>query len=215
MAKAVKRRAYDSPRRREQAAETRRRILDAAERLFERDGYHATSIASIAAEAGVSAKTVYLAFETKAGLLRALWNTRLRGDPGDAPVGERDWFKAVLDEPNAESALRLLASTAGRVRQRIGPTLRVIRDAAPADPEIGALWERMQSEFHDNQRTVVEALARRGALRPGLEADRAADILWTVNNPTVYLLLVDGRGWAPEEYESWLAETAIAQLLAR
>jgi AcrR family transcriptional regulator len=213
MARAVKRRAYDSSRRREQAAETRRRILDAAEALFVRNGYPATSIAAIAAEAAVSQKTVYLAFETKPNLLRTLWNTRLRGDEEDAPVGERDWFKSVLEETDPRRLLTALAAAAGRARERMGPTLRVIRDAAPADPEIGALWERMQSEFHDNQRTVIEALADRAALREGLDPDRAADILWTLNNPTVYLLLVDGRGWAPDEYESWLADTLIAQLL--
>jgi AcrR family transcriptional regulator len=213
MARTVKRRAYESPRRREQAAETRRRILDAAERLFVRDGYSATSIAAIASEAGVSQKTVYLAFETKANLLRTLWNVRLRGDEGEAPVGERAWFTAVLEEPDPNQAIRLLAAGAGAARRRMGPTLRVIRDAAPADPEIGALWDRMQSEFHDNQRTVVEALAKRKALRAGLEVDRAADILWTLNNPTVYLLLVDGRDWASEEYEAWLADALIEQLL--
>jgi AcrR family transcriptional regulator len=55
------RRGYDSPRRREQAAETRRKILDAAGELFVRDGY--------ADQAGVALKTVYLAFGTKAGVL--------------------------------------------------------------------------------------------------------------------------------------------------
>jgi AcrR family transcriptional regulator len=213
MAQEVKRRRYDSSRRREQAAETRHRILEAAEALFVRDGYSATSIAAIAAEAGVSQKTVYLGFETKAGLLRTLWNARLRGDEGEAPVGERDWFKAVLDEPEPERAIRLLTAAASRVRRRAGGVLRVIRDAAPADPEIGALWERMQSEFHGNQRSVVESLANRKALRTGLSVDRATDILWTLNNPTVYLLLVDGRGWSLDDYEAWLAETVIAQLL--
>jgi AcrR family transcriptional regulator len=213
MTRTVKRRAYESPRRREQAAETRRRILDAAERLFVRDGYSATSISAVAAEAGVSQKTVYLAFETKPNLLRTLWNVRLRGDEGDAPVGERDWFTAILAEPDPNEAIRMLAAAAGRARERMGPTLRVIRDAAPADPEIGALWERMQSEFHANQKAVIEAFAERGTLREGLDVDRATDILWTLNNPTVYLLLVDGRGWAPNEYERWLADTLIAQLL--
>ena len=80
-------RRYDSTRRREQAAATRREILEAAQRLFERDGYGATTMAAIAAEAGVALKTVYLAFETKSGLLRALWHLRLRGDEDEAPVG--------------------------------------------------------------------------------------------------------------------------------
>src|SRR5437763_15977452 len=91
-------RRYDSPRRREQAAATRREILDAAQRLFERQGYAATTMEAIAAEAGVALKTVYVAFETKSGLLRALWHLLLRGDERDAPVGDRDWYRAMPAE---------------------------------------------------------------------------------------------------------------------
>src|SRR3954467_151846 len=109
MAEPVKTRPYDSPRRREQAAVTRRLILEAAERLFERHGYAATTMAAIAREAGVALKTVYVAFETKSGLLRALWHLRLRGDEGSAPVRERDWYRAVLAEPDPERRLRLNA----------------------------------------------------------------------------------------------------------
>src|SRR4051794_21097383 len=107
MGEPVKPRRYESPRRREQAAATRRDILDAAERLFERNGYAATTMASIANEAGVALKTVYLAFETKSGLLRALWHLRLRGDDDDRPVAERSWYRAVLEEPDPGRALAL------------------------------------------------------------------------------------------------------------
>ena len=79
-------RSYDSPRRREQAAATRRDILEAAQRLFERQGFAATKMAEIASEAGVALKTVYAAFETKSGVLRALWHLLLRGDEDDVPV---------------------------------------------------------------------------------------------------------------------------------
>src|ERR671928_346257 len=97
-------RRYDSPRRRQQAAETRRLILEAAQRLFERDGYAATTVASIAREAGVAPKTVYVAFETKSGLLRALWHLLLRGDSEDVPIPQRAWYLEVLEEPDPERA---------------------------------------------------------------------------------------------------------------
>src|SRR5689334_6156998 len=99
MPDGVKRR-YDSSRRREQAAATRSKILEAAERSFERDGYVPTSIAAVAAAAEVTTRTVYLAFGSKSGVLRALWNLRLRGDADGRPVGERAWFLAVIDEPD-------------------------------------------------------------------------------------------------------------------
>src|SRR5919206_1864609 len=104
----VKRR-YDSSRRQAQAAATRRDILDAAQRLFERQGFAATTMEAIAAEAGVALKTVYVAFETKSGLLRALWNHLLRGGRDDVPIAEQDWYREILEEPDPERRLHLVA----------------------------------------------------------------------------------------------------------
>jgi AcrR family transcriptional regulator len=207
------RRRYNSPRRREQAAATRREILEAAQLLFERDGYAGTSMASIAVEARVAPKTIYLAYGSKPGLLRALWHLLLRGDEADLPVSEREWFRKVLDESDPERALRLNVENARQVRARGSTLLRVIHDAAAVDREIAVLWEGIQSEFYDNQRSVVEALDKMKALRPGLDVAHAAAILWTLNNPAVYWLLVDERGWTPEEHESWLGDVLCSQLL--
>lgn len=208
-------RHYDSSRRREQATATRSQILEAAERLWTRDGYVGTSVAAVAAAASVTARTIYLGFGSKSGLLRALWNHRLRGDAGERPVAERPWFLAVVDEPDPERALRLNVRNAKVVRQRVGRLLDVIRDAASSDAEVAELWARIQHEFYDNQHTVVEALRRRRALRPGLGVQRATDILWTLNHPDVYRLLVGERGWTPDQHERWLTDILRAQLLAR
>jgi hypothetical protein len=89
----------------------------------------------------------------------------------------------------------------------------VIRTAAPTDPDIEALWDRIQSDFHENQGAIVKGLAGAKALRRGLDVARATDILWMLNHPDVYLLLVRGRGWTLEEYEQWFGDTACAQLL--
>jgi len=213
MADGVKTRPYNSPRRREQAAATRREILEAAQRLFERQGYTATTMATIAAEAGVALKTVYVAFETKSGLLRGLWHLLLRGDQADVPVGERQWYREVVEEPDPERQLRLNARNSRVVKTRAGALLGVIRSAAPADPDIAALWSRIQSDFYEVQRPIVEALHRKKALRPGLDVTRATDILWTLNHPDLWLLLVGERGWTPAQYEQWFGDTVCSQLL--
>ena len=214
MADAVKgKRRYDSPRRREQAAATRLQILEAAQQLFERDGYAATTMSAIAAEAGVALKTVYVAFETKSGVLRALWHLLLRGDEADIPIGDRRWYREVLEEPDAERAIRMGAYNARLVKQRAGAVMAVIRSAAPTDPDIEALWSRIQTDFYENQRAVMASLHKRKALRRGLGVDRAADILWTLNHPDVWELLVRQRGWTPEEWERWFGDTVCAQLL--
>jgi AcrR family transcriptional regulator len=209
MPEGVKRR-YDSTRRRAQAEGTRRDILGAAQRLFEANGYAATTMDAIAAEAGVALKTVYVAFDTKSGLLRALWNRLLRGGRDEVPVAGQDWYREVLAEPDPERRLRLNAHNSRVVKERIAGVLEVIRGAAAVDAESAALWERIQSEFHANQRAIVDGM--KGAL--AIDPERAADILWTLNHPAQWQLLVEHRGWSHEDYERWCGDTACAQLLA-
>src|SRR5881396_302045 len=143
-------RRYHSPLRQEQAATTRAAVLEAAHRLFVRDGYPATSMQAIAAEAGVATKTVYLAFATKSGLLRALWDLALKGDEADP-----------------EKQLRLTARNSRIVKVRIAPLLEVIRDGAPVDADVAALWDLIHTDFYENQRSIVEVIHRKRALRRG------------------------------------------------
>jgi AcrR family transcriptional regulator len=214
MADPVKRRrTYNSELRSQQAAQTRRKILQAAQELFETEGYAATSMAAIAAAAGVSLKTVYLAFETKSGLLRALWHLLLRGERDSAPVAEQTWYRAVLEEPDPDRQLRLNIRNSLIVKTRAGKMLDVIRSAASADPEIGSLWARIQTEFHDNQRAIVQSIADKQALATHLDVAGATDILWALNHPNLYMLLAGERSWSPERYERWLSDLLCAEIL--
>src|SRR4051812_21274725 len=206
-------RPYRSPRRAEQAAAPRRSILDAAARRFEAQGYAATTMEAIATEAGVSLKTVYVAFTTKSGLLRALWDLQLKGDQDDSGVAERPWFREVLEEPEPERQLRRNAKNARAVKERIASVLKVIRDAAPVDADTAALWDLIQTDFYENQRVIVTSIAGKGALRPDLDITRATDILWTLNHPDQWFLLVGRRGWSADEFEQWFADVSCAQLL--
>jgi AcrR family transcriptional regulator len=215
MADGVKTRRYNSPRRQQQAAATRRSMLDAAAELFLRDGYPATTMEAVAEVAGVSSKTVYVVFGTKSGLLRAVWDLLLKGDVDEAPVAARPWYVEVLEEPDPARQLRLVARNSVSAKRRIGRLLGVIRDAAPTDADASDLWELIQSDFYENQRAIVETLRKKKALRRGLDVGLATDLLWTLNHPDVWLLLVERRGWEPEQFESWFAETAITQLLER
>jgi hypothetical protein len=154
-----------------------------------------------------------VAFETKSGVLRALWNFLLRGDQEEIPVAERPWYREVLEEPDPARLVRLTAKNSRMVKERAGAVMAVMRSAAPLDPDIAALWGRIQRDFHDNQRGIVEALSKRKALQRGLTVERASDILWTLNHPDVWYLLVGERGWTPEQWERWFEETMAAQLL--
>src|SRR3954466_9179414 len=128
MAEPVKpARRYHSPRRQQQAAATRVQILDAAERLFREQGYAATPMPAIAGAAGVALKTVYLAFETKSGVLRALWHLRLRGQDDGVPMPAREWYRAVLAEAEPERQLAATAASSREVKERAGWLFDVLR----------------------------------------------------------------------------------------
>ena len=162
MAKNVKpTRRYDSKRRLEQAQETRRAILAAAKARFEEHGYAATTVAEIATDAGVATKTVYLAFDSKGGVLRALWNLLLRGEQDDRPVADQEWYREVLDERDPERQLRLNARNSAQGKQRISSILEVIRSAASADARdrraLAAHPERLPREPARDRRAAREA----------------------------------------------------------
>jgi len=205
-------RRYDARRRREQAAATRSDILRAAAALFDRHGYAGTTITAVAREAGVAPKTVYLAFESKSRLLRAVWDVRLRG-PRDVAVADQPWYREVVEEPDPAQMLRLNARNSRRVKERAAGLLRVIRDAAPVDADAADLWALIQDDFYANQRAIAAALAEHGHLRRDLDVARATDILWTLNHPDVWQLLVGERGWSPDDFETWFGAVCQAQLL--
>jgi len=206
-------RTYVSPRRQEQAAATRRVILEAARRLFERDGYVATSMPDVAAEAQVAVKTIYLAFRTKPELLRAVWDDRLAGREATVPVLERAWYRDIETDEMPDMKLRLLARQSAGVKSRTGRLLIVIRDAASTDPEIDRLWAEIETKLHDVSHAVVRQLADAGALNADLDVAAAADALWTLNHPSTWHLLVVQRDWSDSDYQRWLERTLMTLLL--
>ena len=145
--------------------------------------------------------------------VRALWDLTLKGDDSPSPVAERPWYVEVLEDPDPEQQLRRNARNARTVKERIAPVLQVIRDGAPVDTEVAALWELVQTDFHANQRVIVESLDAKHALAEGLDVDTATDILWTLNHPDLWFLLVGRCGWTPDRFEAWFADTCCAQLL--
>jgi AcrR family transcriptional regulator len=204
------RRAYRSQRRREQAEETRTRVLDAAARLFAERGFENATIAAIAAEAGVSPETVYAGFRNKRTLLGELIRAAVRGEEG-SPIPEQAGPRAVAAAVDQREQLRLFAADISLRLERVGPLAEVLSTASRADPELAALLEKIHDERNANLRTFVHALAANGPLR--LEAEAALDTVWAVASPDLHHLLTRTRGWSRERYREWLAESLAALLI--
>ena len=206
-------------RRARKALATRHRVLDAAESLFVRDGYAATTIAAIAEEADVAAATVYAVFGNKRAILSELLTIRAVGDDDAIPprfparLQSRDQWQAIEREPDPRRQLALVAALATQIGNRIGGLYQVLAAAAGSDQEIAELYRNQQQARYTDQQRLAGSLARRGALRQGLSEATAADIMWAIANPTTHHALIGERRWAPDQYEQWLARMLVCALL--
>ena len=168
------RRAYRSTKRAEQVAQTRRDIIATAGVLFRDHGYAGVSMPAIATDAGVAVETIYRAFGSKAGLFSAVVDAAVAGGASRAevPVDERPAIRAIIEEPDPRRQVELYAATQPGIHRRAGPLLRVLRDAAPTDPELATLWRSIEDSRRSGQAGFVGMLAGRGVLRPGCRSRR-------------------------------------------
>jgi AcrR family transcriptional regulator len=201
------------PRRRERARATRRAVLAAARRLFVGDGYGSTTIQALADEAGVAVQTIYAAFGNKRTILAELLDVAIAGDDEEIVVNAREWMRPVWEAPTATERLRAYAAAVSRIMAGAGDVFAVVTAAAATDPDVVELAATTEQRRRTGAASVVESVRSVGALRPGLDVERAVDVLWLLNSPAVYRHLVRQAGWSPEEYGSWLADAMVRELL--
>lgn len=211
MSGPVKKRAYSSPVRAEQAARTRARILEAAADLFAADGYARTTIRAIAEAAGVANDTVYAVFGSKPRVLTALIDQRMAPAAGVTNVLDRPEARAVRDEPDQRRQLHLFAVDIAAISARVRPVYEILRTASAVEPEMAAIHAEMDGYRLRNMTEAARWLAAHGPLR--VEVDRAGEIIWTLASPDVARLLCDVRGWSAEDYAAWLEDTLAGALL--
>src|SRR5215470_15061580 len=210
MSEPVKTRSYNSPVRREQAARTRQRILDAAAGLFIQQGYGTTSVRQIADEAQVAPDTVYATFGSKARVLTALLDIRL-APGGQASALDRPEAQALRLERDPRRLLRLFARDYAAMSERVRPVSEVLRTAKAVEPEMAAVREEMEGHRLQYMATIAQWLTERATLR--VPEGRAAQIVWALASPDVARMLCDVQGWTTGEHAAWLEETLAATLL--
>jgi AcrR family transcriptional regulator len=207
-------RAYSSPLRANQAAATRRAVLDAARELFIQQGYGATAVDQIAARAGVSKPTVFTAVGNKQTVLSAVRDVAMAGDDEAIAVGERPLAQEIFAEPDQHRAVELLAELMTGIGRRYSEIDHVLRGAASSgEPGLRELWDTSEAQRLTGARLWANALSSKGALREGVDVDAAVDLLWLYMAPDHYYRLVHGRGWTAARFEQWLVDTLRQQLL--
>ncbi len=212
MAQEVKsRRRYDSSGRRAQARRHRDTVLDVAQRQFLEQGYAATTVAAIAREAGVSVETIYKAFGSKAGLVRAIYE---RGLEGTAAVRAFERSDAMRErETDPRTIMRKWGLLTAEVAAEVTPIRLLIRSAAATDPDMAALLRANDASRLRRMRHHARFLADRGYLRKGVTVAQATDVLWTCSSAEIYELLVLQRGWSQRRFARFASDIMIGSLL--
>jgi AcrR family transcriptional regulator len=205
------RRTYDNSRRRADAETRQRRIVDAATTLFVEQGFVATSIDQIAAAADVSPQTVYATYGSKAAVLSRAIDVAVLGDFAATPLADR---LPVLADTSREQRRAYFTNIARFVRsmhERVAPLMRVLEGTFATDQGLEELRQRIVRDMRAVAPVWIKHLG--SALNPGVTIDEAADVMFTLQSPYVYSMLIE-LGWTPDQYEQWLAD-AVPRLLLR
>jgi AcrR family transcriptional regulator len=207
-------RAYDARRRRERAEQertaTRRRVLDAATRLFVANGYTATTMADIAREAGVALQSVYKAGQSKAELLRVVVDVAIAGDGDEVMLADRPAFTAISDESDPRRQVQRFADLIALIQERAAPLQAAYRQAAAVDDTVRANLAADHRRRLATYTTVIGMVPREHLRRPVKES---AETAWALGSPETFLLLRDQLGWDGSRYRRWLRATLVAALL--
>jgi AcrR family transcriptional regulator len=204
---ARQKRSYQSPVRERQAAETRQRIAAAGRRLLVSKGYGAMTIDAIAREAGVAAQTVYAVFGSKAGILTEIL------DQARFDESYQELVRQAMTAPDPRTRVRFAARIARQIFDSERPVLDLLRGAGVLAPELLRVERERESMRYERQEPLIEYLAKKKQLRPGLTRLRAREILWALTSRDLYRMLVRERGWSSQEFEDWLANTLLTALL--
>jgi len=203
----TKRSPYKSLVRERQAADTRRRIVEATRQLLEQQGYAGMTIEALARRAEVSAQSVYAIFKSKTGILAELLDQSTFGPEYDEAV------RRALSESDPENRLRLAAPIARQIHDAQSATFDLLRGAGVVTPELAKLEHRRECLRYERQERMIISLRDAGRLRPDLDYTSARDIFWMLTGRDIYRMLVRERGWSSQKYQEWLAETLVRSLL--
>jgi AcrR family transcriptional regulator len=203
-----KKRAYKSTVRVVQAAQTRSRILSSAKELFQLKGFEGTTIGEVAEAAEVSIPTVYSLFKSKKGILLALMDEVL------PPATFEKLVEQVKQEKNATIRLQIAAKMARLMYDAEQKQLGFLRGASAIAPEFLELEKEQEERRYQRQEETFSTMIKKGVLAKGVTFLQARDILWAFTGRDMYRLFVVSRGWSSDEYEKWLANSLISQILA-
>ena len=204
---AVTTRKYDQTRRADQTAETRQRIIDTVNEQLRRGPGRPLSLDRVARDTGVARSTVYLIFGSRDGLLKAVAKE----------AAQRSGVAGIVEaeaDPDARRTLRRGIRAGVEMYAADREVFRALLALSRLDPEtLGKVDPLMDRHRTVGMATVAGRLAEQGALRPGMTAQEAADLLWVLTGFEAFDLLHTGRGLSVDEVSDRLITMAERSVL--
>lgn len=200
------RRNYRSELRDQQAQETRTRIRRSARELFASQGFADTTVRAIADGAGVAPQTVYAVFGSKSGIVAAMLEDL------EHSAGMDEWVARIRAEDDPRTQLALFIEWIRTLFEHGAPIWRTTL-AARNDPDVANIAEQGDANRHRAAQELAHLWHGKGALRPELEPEDAADRLWLLTSVEQFLFAIDTVGWSPDQYQQWLAALADQHLM--
>lgn len=209
-----RRRRYDNSGRVARAAANRAAVLRAGHDVLVERGYGGTTMTAIARAAGVSVETVYKGFGSKRQLVWEILGNAVVGDDEPVALADRPELRASLSAGSGADVLTAFAEASMRILERIGPLVGTLFLASRGgEVDLREIADEAGRRRLADLTVVVEAVVATGDLNPDLDVAKAADVLWTIGSPEVYVQFTVDRGWSDAEYHSWLVRSMHALLL--
>lgn len=202
-------RGYHSPLRAAQAEQTRRRVLEAARRLFVQRGYAGTTVAAVADAAEVSPETIYLSLGGKRGLLEGVMEIT---GPHEAAATDETWWQTVGELPSATERLAKNVEYSCRILARTRPIHAIIRGAADKEAFAAQLGRQLLLERLTFQTERIRRFLG-DDLKPGLTVTGAGERYCALASPELYNLLTTELRWSADQHRDWLTHLLTIELL--
>jgi AcrR family transcriptional regulator len=196
-------RSYRSDLRRQQAEQTRQRIVAAAADLFAADGYPRTTLAKIAAAAGVSTETV-AAHGPKAALMVAATEFVMFGVSGEENVLNLEIGRRYLEIDNRDDALDYWVATQTELHERGAGLAQALIGAAATDAELNRYLDELFAGVTTQASRVLAVASDRGWLRDDVPFDELVATSTVLSGIDTFLRVTGRDGWSVPRYRAWL-----------
>jgi AcrR family transcriptional regulator len=207
-------RAYRSQLRQRQAAETRRRVVEAAGAVFSEHGYQNATFAQIAKRAGVSVETVQK-HGPKSALMWASVEMASVGVEGEVDIFATDIGRAMLRVPDANRFAAFLGETMLTINQRAAGVWSAVTGAAHGDAELRRNLLQRLAGIRRQIEKVLDVVAERGWLRTDVPFDELVEACCVITSVESYLRIVHLDGRSELQYKTLVARMVLDTVLRR